>query len=572
VAGGRRRAHQRPGDELDALAEKIEVVSPALLLAWLAFGYVLLQSFRYLLGARIYLTCALREVAARPVALEAIDAGEWQLLTLLDSDLQAAGFRHLGFAQITPLITYYGAPLAGSVFVDERLPAYALVRRHLAPEYGRLVELELRTVLASGSQLLTVNTPFSSSFLPPGLHVEAHPGLSVSELVQRHAARVVAALAGGEGALEHAHVESLTESITASFAELRRQFRERGWVVPTADHTLDRFTLRGAFALTRYSRRIVKTPGSAVKRAPPVPSEEDRQLRIEADLCAVLHVADSPETAPGTPWPLLTVIGATAVVSFVAMALLWNPMVAVLVLAAVTFHEAGHALAMRSLGYRDVHIFFVPLLGAMTVGRAATATVRDRLLVLLAGPVPGLWLAVALLAIDHAAGPIYLVQAAALTLLILNALNLLPFTPLDGGRALETLSRPESAWRLAVHVASAIGLFVVADVLNDAVFVALGLLWAAMLPRQFRGYRLHRSVAAAVRDRGDFRGVVRVALDVMTTRPYAGWHAVTRQITARAIARSCADSIATPGDRRWGALAYASAWIPVIAALLLWVR
>ena len=554
-------------------------MSPALLLAWVALGYVLLQGVRYMLGARIYLTCALREVKASPVSRQQIDPGELRLLRLSDEEIEAAGFRHLGFASITPLITYYGAPLVASVFANERLPAYIMVRRHLAPEYGRLVELEIRTVLASGVQLLTVNSPFASSFLPPRLYVEVHPGLSLGEVLERHAARVAAARANGDAPVEHGSLEDATRLIAAGLVALRAQFRERVWVVPTADPSLDRFTLRGAFTLTHYSRRVFgtgsvprQTPALLRRAPPPVPSEEERLLRIEADHCAILHVADNPETAPGAPWPLVTVIGATAALSLLAMALLLNLTVAALILAAVTFHEAGHALAMRRFGYRDVHVFFVPLLGAMTVGRPATTTVRDRLAVMLAGPVPGLWLAVVLLAINEVSGPVPLLRMSALALLILNGLNLLPFTPLDGGRALEALSGPESVWRLAVHGASAAGLIAVAVSLRDPVFVALSVFWALILPRQFLLYRLRRSVAAAVQDRGDFRAVARASLEVMSAPRYAAWRAATRQVMARTIARLFAESVATPADRRWGALAYVSAWIPAVVALLLLTR
>ena len=555
-------------------------MSPTLVLAWVAFGYVLLQGVRYMLGARIYLTCALRQVEASPVSRQQIDPGELRLLMWSDEGLAAAGFRHLGFASVTPLITYYGAPLVASVFANDRLPAYVMVRRHLAPEYGRLVELEIRTVLASGAQLLTVNTPFASSFLPPRLYVEVHPGLSLGEVLERHAARVAAARAKGDAPVEHATLGDATRLIAAGLAALRAQFRERIWVVPTADPSLDRFTLRGALALTHYSRRVFgarspvprQTPAFSRRSPPPVPSEEERSLRVEADYSAVVHVADNPEAAPGTPWPLITVIAVTAVLSLGAMALLWNLTVAALILAAVAFHEAGHALAMRRFGYRDVHVFFVPLLGAMTVGRPATTTVRDRLAVMLAGPVPGLWLAVVLLAINEVSGPMPLLRMSALALLILNGLNLLPFTPIDGGRALEALSGPESVWRLAVHGASAAGLIAVAVSLRDPVFAALSVFWALILPRQFLLHRLRRSVAATVQDRGDFRAVVRAALEVMSAPRYAAWRAATRQLMARTIARLFAESVATPADRRWGALAYVSAWIPAVVALLLLAR
>jgi len=41
--------------------------SGAVLIAWVLFVYVLLYGIRYLLGARIYLTCALREDENRSV-------------------------------------------------------------------------------------------------------------------------------------------------------------------------------------------------------------------------------------------------------------------------------------------------------------------------------------------------------------------------------------------------------------------------------------------------------------------------------------------------------------------------
>jgi Zn-dependent protease len=544
--------------------------SGTVVVAWVLFLYVLLFGIRYLLGARVYLTCALRDVEVRPVPGQQVEPAELRLLTLLDDELATAGFRHLGFAQATPFLTYHAGPLKFSVFVNERLPAYALVRQHAAPEYGNLVELEIETTFASGQRLVTLNTLFSQPFFPSNLLVEAYQGLSVSGMVERHAARVGAKRV--DAPVEHRTLENELSLIAASVAELRKQFRARNWVVPTIDPALDRFTLRGAFALTHYSRRVFGARKTTSEKSSSGPSENERLLRVEADLRAVLRVADNPEPAPGTPWPLLTVIGASGLLSFIAMALLWNVFVAAVILAAITFHEAGHALAMRRFGYRDVHVFFVPLLGAMTVGRAAATTVRDRLAVLLAGPVPGLWLGVVLLAIDQTYGPVTVVRISAFALLILNGLNLLPFTPLDGGRALESLTRPESVWRLVVHCASVVGLLAVAAFFRDPVIAAIGLFWAVLFPRQLLGHRLRRAVAAGIQDRTDFQGVARVVLETMSTPHFDKWRSVIRQNSARALGRLFSESLATPADRRWGAIAYASAWIPVAAAVLLLVR
>ena len=545
--------------------------SGVVLIVWVLFVYVLLYGIRYLLGARIYLTCALREDENRSVPRQQIEPEELRLLGLLDDELLAAGFRHLGFGAAQPLLTYYAEPLKYSVFVNERLPAYALVREPVAPEYGNLVALEIGTVYAAGDRLITLNTLFSEPFFPDNFRIEAYQGLAVAGMVERHAARVTAEgtspMSGGQVTLK-----DILGLAAASLAGLRVKFRRRNWVTPTTDPKLDRFTLRGAFALTHYSRRVFGARKIAPKNSMSGPSETERLLRIEADLRAVLRIAENPQPAPGTPWPLITVIGASGLLSFIAMALLWNVSVAAVILAVITFHEAGHALAMRRFGYRDVHIFFVPLLGAMTVGSPATTTVRDRLAVLLAGPLPGLWLGVALLAIDQSYGPVRLLRMSALALLILNGLNLLPFTPLDGGRALEALTRPESVWRLVVHAASAVGLLAVAAFSRDPVIAAIGLFWAVLFPRQLLGYRLRRVVAAGIRDRADSRDVMRVTLETLSVAPFAKYRAAVRQATARAFVRLFSESLATPADRRWGAIAYVSAWIPVAAAVLLWIR
>ena len=150
------------------------------IVAWAVFAYVLLYGIRYLLGARLYLTCALREVEVRPVLRQQVEPRDLRLLTLLDNELAAAGFAHLGFGRVTPLLTYYREPVAVSVFVNERLPAYALVRPHAVPEYGSLVELEIGTPFAADCRLVTLNTLFARPFLPDSLRVEGYQGLSVA--------------------------------------------------------------------------------------------------------------------------------------------------------------------------------------------------------------------------------------------------------------------------------------------------------------------------------------------------------------------------------------------------------
>ncbi len=110
----------------------------------------------------------------------------------------------------------------------------------------------------------------------------------------------------------------------------------------------------------------------------------------------------------------------------------------VMLVAAVAFHEAGHALGMRVFGFRDVQMFFIPFFGAAVSGRERGAAAWKEAVVSLLGPMPGLLIGLALL--FFALGQRYptalhfqLVGA----LLWLNAFNLLPLGFLDGGAFLE---------------------------------------------------------------------------------------------------------------------------------------
>src|SRR5215475_12594763 len=58
------------------------------------------------------------------------------------------------------------------------------------------------------------------------------------------------------------------------------------------------------------------------------------------------------------------------------------------------FHELGHFAAMKAFGYTDLKIFFIPFFGAAVSGHASGIAPWKRAVVALAGPVPGIVVAV----------------------------------------------------------------------------------------------------------------------------------------------------------------------------------
>lgn len=131
----------------------------------------------------------------------------------------------------------------------------------------------------------------------------------------------------------------------------------------------------------------------------------------------------------------LTISAGVTLVSFAGWFDLKTAIILIVVLA---LHEAGHYLAMIASGYRNVRIFFLPFLGAATTGEPVKRTLAKELFVLLAGPVPGAALGIGLLLVPGSLEHPLIVEVASF-LLVINVVNLLPFIPLDGGRAVHAL-------------------------------------------------------------------------------------------------------------------------------------
>jgi stage IV sporulation protein FB len=112
---------------------------------------------------------------------------------------------------------------------------------------------------------------------------------------------------------------------------------------------------------------------------------------------------------------------------------------AVLLLVSVIFiHEAGHFIAMKFFGYKAVNMTFVPFVGAYVSGTATNLSKKNKLIVLLAGPVPGIIIGCILFYLYHNNyDPLYIQLAT--PFLLLNVFNLLPVFPLDGGQFFQTL-------------------------------------------------------------------------------------------------------------------------------------
>ncbi len=118
--------------------------------------------------------------------------------------------------------------------------------------------------------------------------------------------------------------------------------------------------------------------------------------------------------------------------------------------AIVIIHEMGHFLAMKYYGYKDLGIFFIPLLGAYVSGSKREVSQRESAIILLAGPMPGIIFGAVLYLVFKQNPYIEFWGVSLYTIsmmfILLNLINLLPVYPLDGGQLLNRVFLDEVSW------------------------------------------------------------------------------------------------------------------------------
>jgi Zn-dependent protease len=303
---------------------------------------------------------------------------------------------------------------------------------------------------------------------------------------------------------------------TRSFADAIEHGRQQALLNAPA-HGTYRFTRVAALHATRAALAGARVLARRERTHPVVPAGADA-----AWLAADEYVFRRAEAQPLLPLDRRTKIqlfAASAVIAAVALGLLvsWSFVPAVLVV--LLLHELGHVGGMWLFGYRDRQIVFVPFLGAAAFGRKHDASPLKRVTVLLLGPVPGIALGLLCLRLADATGwP--LLQAFALTAIVLNYINLLPITPLDGGRIVEVLLLnrfPRAGVAFLLTSAVAAGLAGVAA--GDPILIVLSIALLAALPGRWLIARAAADTRRRLRGFPSRSDRIRAAFRALDARP-----------------------------------------------------
>jgi Zn-dependent protease len=178
---------------------------------------------------------------------------------------------------------------------------------------------------------------------------------------------------------------------------------------------------------------------------------------------------------------LLVTAGSMAV-SIVAYASIWGWKFGVGFVLLLLVHEYGHVIQLRREGVKDVSApVFIPFLGALiwakSLGGDAAAEARTGL----AGPILGSVGALACLLVYAATGEEFW-QALAYTGFFLNLFNLLPISPLDGGRAAAALS--PWVWLIGVF-----GMVVLVLAIPNPIIILIAVVSVYQTYRRFKQFR-----------------------------------------------------------------------------------
>lgn len=177
-----------------------------------------------------------------------------------------------------------------------------------------------------------------------------------------------------------------------------------------------------------------------------------------------------------------------SLVLFVGLFYLWfgDLRYVILLLGIIFIHEIGHLTAMRIFGYKELSMLFIPMLGAVVSGEKDRVSQRQRSIILMAGPMPGIVIGSILIVAALQMGNESMGQAGALFIMV-NVFNLLPFVPLDGGRLIETLFFANKEVIKSIFLGlSALAFLAYAYFAQQYFFILFGVLWFSRVRQENR--------------------------------------------------------------------------------------
>jgi len=159
-------------------------------------------------------------------------------------------------------------------------------------------------------------------------------------------------------------------------------------------------------------------------------------------------------------------------------------------------HELGHFIMMKVFGYKNVRMLFIPLMGAFVQGSKEEYSQKQSLIVIGAGPFPGIILGFGFLLLAGVFQEVWMVNLG-LLFLFLNLINLIPLDPLDGGQLFKLLMKHNhDLFLLIFSFTSSLVLIVVGWLIDEYMLILFGFIMGFRVRSIQNQYHLRKELNA----------------------------------------------------------------------------
>lgn len=399
-------------------------------MTWLLVVGVIVSIFLivHLIGIYRLASFKLMSGNIEPIRLDEVSEEQLHVLKEAEELVKEHGFEFKSYVKRASVIVGHPWGLYGAVCYNDKTNTWALVYVEPAKQFG----FEWRLILISRDEVpnfivTTSGCEFDDCSCPDGYQIKDAMTISHLDQLTFHDDRLGHVSSNNEFDIETA--------LTAFEMIFFQGLVEMNVVVPWKDGY--RLPLKQSISVWRKFMSINKT----LKQQLPSPNIEghegdDRSKLLDTPARQLTEYQSykSIKEKQQTGWVAKTLILLASVVLFsVSFGMSFSIDWLLMLIVALFIHEAGHLFGMWIYGYKDLRMLFIPFMGAMAIGKKEKVSSFQEAIILLLGPLPGYVLGVVLLSIDSAGMPEWVQQYAIMSLL-LNAINLLPFNPLDGGK------------------------------------------------------------------------------------------------------------------------------------------
>ncbi len=509
-------------------------MNPFTLLLYGIGGIVVLYFLLYVLTAQNILGVALKKNNAKIIPRSEVPGYLTEFYEINETQLLNLGFSYL-FCILTEDILMKEYPQRYIfMYYNPQEKTYASLTASDAADYWMPFQVSFETHFKNGKKLVTFNGLKHSVIdtIPNTILIDAY-----AETLDKHFQfhlQHLAGVVGSQGEIKEFNPSFSEEMLLKQYDQEKEEYLNR----------LEQKGITYKVGEDKYGIKTLASLGIAFKMIPGMNKMNALRKKImvqkgggqgTTDIPVELELANYRNTQAVLNPAIKNTSGKIffLLLSLVLFAGAFSIMVSfefMLILAAVIlFHEAGHLLAMRLFGFKNLKMLFIPLFGAVALGSDKGISPYKKVISYFAGPVPGIILGFLLLfQLKQGAVPASSLQSPmlfnlALLLLAINYFNLLPVLPFDGGQVFNTIIFSRFAFlQTLFYLVCIMVIAVLAVVLDFPLLFFVALLIGFALIQSFTQGRIMKAVKNELKTTGPVSGteVLKKIFLVLRQAPY----------------------------------------------------